>query len=161
MLLVHYSDVLLSSPFKMGRHDRDNSGSLCCWTRPGRAGETGADSSPTSFLSPADFKLSRFAGVSEANAEREPARDQRIPRRGRDSSLRSEQNLNGAERGTRTPTSFLSPADFKSAASANSAIPAFKDILSHGVSSWRFRNGSRGRLRPKRLKVARIDCADS
>ena len=30
----------------------------------------------------------------------------------------------GAERGTRTPTSRLSPADFKSAASASSAIPA-------------------------------------
>jgi hypothetical protein len=31
----------------------------------------------------------------------------------------------GAERGTRTPTSRLSPADFKSAASASSAIPAW------------------------------------
>src|SRR5437879_10495430 len=34
----------------------------------------------------------------------------------------------GAERGTRTPTGRLSPADFKSAASANSAIPA---LLTH------------------------------
>jgi hypothetical protein len=33
--------------------------------------------------------------------------------------------LVGAERGTRTPTSRLSPADFKSAASASSAIPAW------------------------------------
>jgi hypothetical protein len=32
----------------------------------------------------------------------------------------------GAERGTRTPTSRLSPADFKSAASASSAIPAWE-----------------------------------
>src|ERR1041385_5564176 len=34
------------------------------------------------------------------------------------------QLFSGAERGTRTPTSRLSPADFKSAASASSAIPA-------------------------------------
>ena len=33
----------------------------------------------------------------------------------------------GAERGTRTPTGRLSPADFKSAASASSAIPARDD----------------------------------
>jgi hypothetical protein len=31
----------------------------------------------------------------------------------------------GAERGTRTPTPLLTAADFKSAASASSAIPAF------------------------------------
>ena len=70
---------------------------------------------PTSFLSPADFKLSRFAGVSEAGVRR---------RNPEAFCARDLFRVAGAERGTRTPTPLLKAADFKSAASANSAIPA-------------------------------------
>ena len=58
---------------------------------------------PTSFLSSADFKLSRLAGVSRAGARRRnPERSRRIP-----------WISVGAERGTRTPTPLLKAADFK------------------------------------------------
>jgi hypothetical protein len=39
----------------------------------------------------------------------------------------------GAGRGNRTPTGLLAPADFKSAASANFAIPALVEVLDFTV----------------------------
>jgi hypothetical protein len=48
---------------------------------------------------------------------------------GRDGITEANVAVIGAGRGNRTPTGLLGPADFKSAASANFAIPALRFIL--------------------------------
>src|SRR5215471_14427285 len=61
---------------------------------------------PTSFLSPADLKLSRFAGVSEAKAERESAGE--IPKR----SWRGISRFSWCREGDSNPHELFEPCGF-------------------------------------------------